>query len=176
MVGRMSPRSIRLALLAVVVAAAWLGWGWWHSPQRRIYRRLDALVERLEKGGGESALAGAATARGVLDFFAPGFIVRARPYEGELRDPQELAGAVMRFRGGARRIEIAISDRHLTLGPGERSGELVYVAAVTLDRGAGAGHESWRVRSLWVEDGGEWRIAELELLQPVAGSGGPLGF
>ena len=171
----MSPRSIRLAVLAAVVAGAWLGWGWWQSPQRQIYRRLDALTGRLEKQGSESALAGAATARGVLDFFAPGFIIRARPYENELRDPQELAGAVLRFRGGARRIDIEVSDRRLTLGPGERSGELVYVAAVSLDRGAGPGRESWRVRSLGLEDSGEWRIAELELLQRIEGNGA-LGF
>jgi len=167
----MSPRWIRLAAAVALLAGAWWLWAWWRSPERRIYRRLDALVELMEKSGEESALAGAATASGVLDFFAPGFIVRARPYEGELGDPQELAGAVMRFRGGARRIEIEVSDRHLTLGPGARSGELVYVAAVTYDRGAGPGRESWRVRSLWIEDAGEWRLSELELLQPVDGGG-----
>ena len=172
----MSPRAIRLAAFAAVVAAVWLGWSWWSSTERRIYRRLDALAARLEKDGSESALAGAATARGVLDFFAPGFIIRARPYEGELRDPQELMGAVLRLRSGAKRIAVDISDRHLTLGPGERSGELVYLAAVTLDRGAGPGRESWRVRSLWIEDGGEWRISELELLQRVEGGAGVLGF
>ena len=172
----MSQRSVRLAVLAALVLAAWLGWRWWNSTERRIYRRLDALASRLEKSGDESALGGAATARGVLDFFAPGFIIRARPYEDELRDPQVLMGAVMRFRGGARRIAIDISDRHLTLGPGERSGELVYVAAVTLDRGAGPGRESWRVRSLWIVDDGEWKISALELLQRVEGGGGLLGF
>ena len=172
----MSPRSIRLAALAVIVLAVWLGWRWWDSTERRIYRRLDALTSRLEKDGEESALAGAARARGVLDFFAPGFIIRARPYEDELRDPQVLMGAVMRFRGSARRIAIDVSDRHLTLGPGERSGELVYLAGVTLDRGGGPGRESWRMRSLWIEDDGEWKISELELLQRVEGSGGVLGF
>lgn len=165
----MSPRSIRLAVLAALVLAAWLGWRWWSSTERRIYRRLDGLTSRLEKDGDESALAGAATARGVLDFFAPGFIIRARPYEDELRDPQVLMGAVMRFRGSAQRIAIDISDRHLTLGAGERSGELVFLAGVTLDRGGGSGRETWRVRSLWIEDGGEWKIAELELLQRVEG-------
>ncbi|HET9765540.1 MAG TPA: hypothetical protein VFS60_01760 [Thermoanaerobaculia bacterium] len=171
----MSPRWIRLAIGIALLVGAWWLWSWWRSPERRVHRRLDALMELLEKSGDESALAGAATARGVLDFFAPGFIVRARPYDGELRDPQELAGAVMRFRGGARRIEIEVSDRHLTLGPGERSGELLFVAAVSYDRGAGLGRESWRVRSLWSEDAGEWRLAELELLQPVEGGGGLLG-
>ena len=176
MVRSMSPRAIRLAVLAVVVAAAWLGWSWWRSPERRIYRRLDALMDQLEKSGDESALAGAATAQGVLDFFAPGFIVRARPYEGGLSSQQELAGAVMRFRGAARSVTINVSDRSLTLGPGERSCELTFVAAVAMDRGTGPGRESWRVRSLWIEDDGEWRISELELLDRVEGAGNPLGF
>ncbi len=172
----MSQRSVRLAVLAVLVLAVFLGWRWWSSTERRIYRRLDALTSRLEKHGSESALAGAATAHGVLDFFAPGFIVRARPYEDELRDPDVLMGAVMRFRGGAQQIAVDVSDRHLTLGPDERSGELVFLAGVSLDRGAGSGRESWRVRSLWIEDDGEWKISELELLQRVEGSGGALGF
>ena len=176
MVRNMSPRSIRLAVLAVVVVAAWLGWNWWRSPERRIYRRLDALMDELDKHGDESALAGAATAQGVLDYFAPGFIVRARPYEGRLSSRQELAGAMMRFRDAARSISIDVSDRHLTLGPGERSGELTFVASVGMDRGAGTGRESWRVRSLWIADGGEWRISELELLQRIEGGAGVLGF
>ena len=167
----MSPRLVRVAVAVAVLAGAWLLWSWWSSPQRQLYRRLDALAGQMEKSGDESALVGAATARGVLDFFAPGFLVRARPYEGELRDPQELAGAVMRLRGGARRLAIAISDRRLNLGPGGRSCELLYVATVTLDRGNGPARESWRVRSLWIDDGGEWRISELELLAPVEGSG-----
>jgi hypothetical protein len=173
--GSMSPRTLKLAAAIAALVALWLLWGWWHSPQRRIYRRLDALAELLEKDGDEGSLATAATARGVVDFFAPGFFIRAQPYEGDLRDPQELAGAVLRFRGGARRISIGISDRHLNLAPDERSGELLYVAAVTLDRGNGPGRESRRVRSLWIEDGGQWKISELELLEPIEG-GGLLGL
>jgi hypothetical protein len=167
----MSPRAVRLLVAVGLVAAGVLLWQWWRSPQRQIYRRLDALMGHLEKHGEESALAGAADAHGVLDFFAQGFFVRARPYEGELRDPQELAGAVMRFRGIAKRIDIAVSDRHLTLAPDRRNGELLFVVAVTLDRGNGPGRESWRVRSLWIDDNGTWRISELELVERLEGGG-----
>jgi hypothetical protein len=175
MVRSMSPRAVKVGVVVVAVAAFAALWVWLHSPQRRIYRRLDDLAARLEKDGDEGSLAAAATARGIVDFFAPGFFVRARPYEGELRDPQELAGAVLRFRGVAHRIAIAISGRQLTLAPDQRSGELLYVVAVTLDRGNGPSRESWRVRSLWIEDGGVWRISELELLERVEG-GGVLGL
>jgi hypothetical protein len=171
----MSPRLLRVLIALAAVVALALAWSWWRSPQRRLYRRLDALAQHLEKHGDEGSLALAATAQGVGDFFAPGFLVRARPYAGELRDRQELAGAVMRLRGGARRIDVDISDRHLTFAPDRRSGELLYVAGVTLDRGAGPAHESWRVRSLWIVDGDEWRISELELVERLEG-GGVLGI
>jgi len=167
----MSPRLLRVVLVVAAVVGLWLLWGWYRSPQRRIYRRLDALAGHLEKHGDEGSLAMAATAQGITDFFAPGFLVRARPYEGELRDPQELAGAVLRLRSGARRVDVDISDRDLKLAPGDRTGELIYRAAVTLDRGNGPAREAWRVRSLWIEDGGEWRISELELLERLEGGG-----
>ncbi len=170
-VAGMSARSLKVAVAAGGLVALWLLWGWYQSPQRRLYRRLDALAGRLETSGDEGALVAAATARGVVGFFAPGFLVRARPYEGELREPQQLAGAVMRFRAGARRLRIGVSDRQLTLAPDGRSGELRFAATVTLDRGNGPGRESWNVRSLWIRDQGEWRISELELLERVAGGG-----
>ncbi|HEV8631517.1 MAG TPA: hypothetical protein VGV61_14465 [Thermoanaerobaculia bacterium] len=161
----------RLAIAAAVFVALAVLWSWWHSPQRRIYRRLDALTDRLERHGEESSLAAVANAQGVVDFFAPGFVARAQPYEGELREPQELAGAVLRFRTGAQRIDIGVSDRRLTLAADKRSGTLFFVAAVTLDRGAGPARETRRVRTLWILDSGNWRIAELELLEPIEGAG-----
>ena len=93
----MSPRVIRAVVAAALLAAAAGAWTWWRSPERRLARRLDALVELLEKDGEEGSLPAAATARAAVDFFAPGFLVRARPYEGSLADPRELTGAVLRF-------------------------------------------------------------------------------
>jgi hypothetical protein len=171
----MSPRLVRVLVVVAALVALAFAWRWWRSPQRQVYRRLDALVELLGKQGEEGSIALATTAQSVGDFFAPGFLVRARPYAGELRDRQELAGAVLRLRGGARRLDVDLSDRAFTLAPDGRSAELLYVAKVTLDRGAGPGHESWRVRSLWIDDAGEWRISELELLERLEG-GNVLGF
>jgi hypothetical protein len=166
----MSPRLLRLAAAAVLLAAAAGAWSWWRSPERRLARRLDALVELLEKEGEEGSLPAAATARAAVDFFAPGFLVRARPYEGTLADPRELTGAVLRFRAAAPRVAIQVADREVEVAPGERTGTVVFVATVTLEReGAGPGRESWRVRSLWVQDAGEWRISELELAERLGG-------
>ena len=166
----MPANARRLAAAVLLAAAALALWVWWRSPERRLARRLDALVESLEKEGEEGSLVAAATAREVLGFFAEGFLVRARPYEGSLGDPQELMGAVMRFRGAAPRIAIVVGDREVQMHPGDRTAAVVFVATVTLDgSGRGPGRESWRVRSLWVEDDGEWRISELELVERLAG-------
>ena len=166
----MSPGLRRAASVIALVAAAAGLWIWWQGPERRLARRLDALLGLLEKDGEEGAIPAAATAREALDFFAPGFLVRARPYEGGISDPQELVGAVLRLRGAAPRLAIQSGERDVEVAPGARTGTIVFVATVTLDRsGAGPGRESWRVRSLWVHDGGEWRISELELVERLAG-------
>ena len=162
----MNSRARGIAAASALLAAAAGLWTWWNGAERRLARRLDALVARLEKDGDENALVAAATARGVLDFFAPGFLVRARPYEGSLAGPQELMAGVMRLREAAPRLAVTLSDRDVEIGAGGRTGTIVFVATVVLDRpGAGPGRESWRVRSLWVEEGGEWRISELELVE-----------
>jgi hypothetical protein len=158
-----------VALLGVV---AFFAWRHFTSPQRRVLRRLDALAAQLQKHGAESQLVAAATARGAAGFFAPGFFVRADPYAGQLTDPRELIGAVMRLRGAADRVGVSFADRDVQVDDLARNAVVGFVATVTVDRGAGPGRESWRVRSLWIEgDDGDWRIAELELVEQLESGG-----
>ena len=171
------PPRLRTALVAgLVLVAAIVAWRYLTSPERRVLRRLDALMEHLGKEGAESQLAAAATARGAADFFAPGFLVRAEPYEGQLTDSRELTGAVMRFRGAAQRVEAAALEPDVRLDETARTAVVHFVGRVAMDGPAGSGTESWRVRSLWIEDGGEWRISELELLEPIESGGLLPGF
>ena len=158
-------------MVAVLLVAAVVAWRYFTSPERRVLRRLDELAELLGKGAAESQLAAGATARGVAGHFAPGFFVRADPYEGQLTDPQQLMGAVMRFRGAAERIDVVFTDRDVQLGEGADTAVVAFVATVAMERGAGPARESWRVRSLWVADDGEWRIAELELVERLEAGG-----
>jgi hypothetical protein len=167
-------RGVAIATLLLLAAAA----AWWYlaNPERKVLRRLDALADQLHKEGDESQLVAAATARGTAEWFAPGFFIRADPYEGQLTDPQQLMGAVMRFRGAAERVDVAFTSREVVIDPVAHTALVGFVATATLDGGSGSGRESWRVRSLWVEDDGEWRIAELELLEQVEAGGLFTGF
>jgi hypothetical protein len=167
----MPPRLRTVVAVVLLLAAGLAAWRHFTSPQRQVLRRLGALADLLAKDGPENQLTAAATARGVAGFFAPGFFVRADPYEGELADPQQLMGAVMRLRGPAQRLDVAFSDRDVRLDEVSRTAVVGFVGTVSLDRGAGQGRESWRVRTLWVEDDGEWRIAELELLEQIETGG-----
>lgn len=167
----MGPGLRRLVAAAALVGMAALGWWYFASPERRLLRRLDGFGELLGKDGPESQLVAAASARGVAGYFAPGFFVRAEPYQGQLGDPQELIAAVMRLRGAGERVQVAFSERDVQLAAGARTAVVGFVATASVDRGAGPGRESWRVRSLWVDDDGEWRISELELLEQVERSG-----
>jgi hypothetical protein len=167
----MSPRLRTLLLAAGLLVAAGAVWLHLASPERRVLRRLDELAERLGKNGAESQLAAAATARGVADFFAPGFVVRAQPYDGSLSDPRELMAAVMRLRGAGERNAVDFAEGDVQLDEASRSAVVTFVATVTLDRGRGPSRETWRVRSLWIEDAEEWRISELELLERVEDGG-----
>ena len=166
------PQRLRVPVaIGVVLVAAFFAWRHYASPERRVLARLDALMKQLSKEGGESQLVAAATARGVADFFASGFFVRADPYEGQLEDARDLTGAVMRFRGAGERIEAAASDTEVLVDETAGTAIVHFVGNVTLDAGRGPARESWRVRSLWVEDADEWKIAELELLEQLEAGG-----
>ena len=107
----------------------------------------------------------------MADFFATGFLVRARPYVDEVRDPQELMGAVLRLRTSGARVQVRFTDRDFTLGPGGTSAVVPFVGRASVDRGNGASREAWRVRSLWILADGEWKISELELVDRLENGG-----
>ena len=152
----------------------WFLFAHWHSDRRRIAHRLDQLADLLDKGGEESDLAALATARRVTDFFAPGFVATARPYEGRLTEPRDLIGAVYRFRGSAPRIDVTLHLSDLEVRE-NRTAVVDFTASVVLHRPNGPARESRRVHSTWREDDGVWRMNEVELGEETAGSGLP-GF
>lgn len=159
-------RWIAVFAVAGLALAAWL---WLTSDRRRIERRLDALVAACEKSGPDSPLSLLGRTQTILESFAAGMLVRADPYGGSFRDARELAGLVHRYRASASRVEIAATDRDLLVRP-NGTAELSVVFRIVGDRG-GPGTESFSARIFWVEEEGDWKIRELEVVERLERSG-----
>jgi hypothetical protein len=158
-----------LALLALALAG--LGaWAWWSSDARRIDRRLDALVEACGKSGPDSPLDLLGRTQTILDSFAPSLLVRAEPYGVTVRDGRELASLIHRYRATASRAVVSVGERELALGA-NRTAEMTARFRVLGDSGSGPRGEEFRARLYWVEEGGAWRIREVEVTERLTSSG-----
>lgn len=159
-------------ILAALVALGllWFVVAHFRSDQRQIQRQLSSLTGALAKDGPEDTLRAASAARRVTTYFTPGFSISARPYQGRISDPQELAAAVLRFRAAGDTIAVGTRERELELRPNDTA-LLHFVATVTLGRPERTSRESYRVRSQWQKDDGRWTINELEVLEVLEGSG-----
>lgn len=160
----------RWAVVALLAAGVWAGFRWWSSEARRIGAALEALEEAAEMSGPESDLVRLAKARQLIERFAPGFVVFARPYEGTITDPQQLAAVVDRYRATASRVALADRDRRLEVRD-NGTAEMVCVLQIDGLRDVGPGRETMRVRIGWRKEAGEWLIQELEILEVLETSG-----
>lgn len=165
-----SKSRLTLSVVAAtgVVAAVFF---FWPSERRQVERAFAKLLSLCEKSAGEPALESLARIRGFLEFWAPGFVASAQPYEGTLTDPQELARVVASYRASADRIRIATSDRSLVLHA--PSGTAVLEAVITVDglRGGSWGRERFRVRLGWRKIEGRWKIEEARVLEVLDSTG-----
>ncbi len=166
----MTPRVGRWLALFLAFAAGIWGWRWWTSEERRLGRSLARLEAAVEKRGPESELARFAKARELVELFAPGFVIYARPYEGTITDRQQLAAVVDRYRATATRIAVRDRERHLEL---RENGTAEMTCVLTVDglRESGPGREAMRVRIGWVREAGSWRVLEFEILEVLESSG-----
>jgi hypothetical protein len=164
------PALVRaVAILALAAILAGLGL-WWTSDRRRVLAAFEALQEQLEKRGPEGALDRLSHARAVSELFADGFLILAQPFEERIDDRQQLMAIVDRYRESAERITVSDSDVELTLRA-NATAELTATLEAVGVRADGPGRERLRMRFAWREDGGDWRIQELELLEVLDSSG-----
>lgn len=157
-------RRLVSGLLVLVLAAA--AWGWWTSDRRRLSARLAAIQEWFEKSGPEDQLTSFGKTRRIVEAFAPGFVVLARPYEATVTDRQQLAAIVQRYRDGAAAIRVDAAEREVRIDRGLGSAETSARFAVA--EGALGRGERFRARIVWVRDQGEWWIREFEITEVLA--------
>ncbi len=159
-----------IALLASTLLAA-VVFTFWPSERRQLERRFSRLLELCEKSGEEPPLEAAARIRGFLEFWAPGFVASAQPYEDTLTDPQQLARVVAGYRSSAERIQISASQSSLHLH--EVSKTAVLDTVITIDglRSGSWGRERFRTRLGWRKIDGVWKIEEARVLEVIDTTG-----
>ena len=160
----------RIIAVVGVLAVAVSGWLWWRSDERRIGRALERLERACEKEGPEGALSLLGRTQTILDAFAPGFRVSARPYEGTLTDARELAGVIHRYRALSDRIRVRDAERRIEVQP-NGTAEMSALFAVDGSGDGRKGRESFRAQLYWVEVDGDWKIREVEVVEVVERSG-----
>ena len=148
-----------LGVLALLVG----GWLWWSSDERRLARRLEEMERLFEKQGSEDQLSSFGRTRRIVQMFAPGFLVMARPYEGSVSDLQQLAAIVQRYRDSSERIEIDAARREISIDSARGTAESSADFAVS--GGSGGRGERFRARIAWVRLDGVWMIQEVEILE-----------
>jgi hypothetical protein len=160
----------KAGIAAAVAVALLLAWRWLRSDERRIHRELDEMLAAVEKSGPESALDRLGHARSFAGKFAASFVVLAKPYEGTITDRQQLMGLVDTYREMSSSVRARAVDRELTLRPNDTA-DLYAVIELDGAYGSGPGRERFRARFSWVEEKGDWRIAEAEILERLESSG-----
>ena len=153
--------AIAVALIALLVYV--------RSDRRRVHRALDRAENLMEKAGAEDQLSAFGNTRKLVALFAPGFLVRARPYEGAITDLQQLAAVIHRYRSGATALRISDRERKLELNRELGIATLTFVADVDSDYGGSPGRASYRIRIDWVRHDGAWLIHDFELVEVLAG-------
>lgn len=156
----------KLGILILGGAAALAAWSWWNGDARRIGRRLDYLLERVEKSPGESQLVAALKAEEAARIFADPFDFRARQFDFETRDRQTLIRSIALYRLRSERIAVQVLDRRLDFAAGERRANMGLTVRF-VGGWQGRANEAYRFQLGWREQDGEWRLDFVDLLEIV---------
>jgi len=151
--------------LAALLVGGWLVVRWWVSPERQIDRNIKRIQKLVSKAPGESNLVALAKARGISEMFADSFEFRAEGFDFYTRDRQRLAAGVHRYRSLSQAIAMHVRDRELTVDTEHRRATCyLRVDFVTKARDI-TGREAYRFQIDWVEQGDDWKIDYVELLE-----------
>jgi hypothetical protein len=153
--------------LAALLIGGWLLVRWWLSPERRINKKIQQIQKLVSKTPGESDIVALGKARKVSDMFADSFEFRAEDFDFYTRDRQRLAGGVHQYRSYSQAIAMRVRDKELTVDEEHRRASTYLIADFVTKARDITGREAFRFRIDWLEQGGDWQIDFVELLEIV---------
>jgi hypothetical protein len=158
--------AVGFVALALLVAA----WTWWRSDRRQIGQRLERLERACEKQGPSNLIALAGRAETIIDSFAPGFVVSARPYAGTISDPRELVRAIEGYRSQSELVRIHDTDRRLDVRD-HGTAEMSAIFVIQGRRRSGPSGGRFRASLFWVKGDDGWKVHDLEIVQVLDNRG-----
>ncbi len=162
----------KLGLLAVALAL--LGavgyWGyfffWLSDDERVLHGKVDELVELASKEGEETVFAGVGRARRIAEHFTEEFrLSMGRPFPDGTITREDLVVVVSQVRSGAGELRLSVSDRELTIEPGETTAVMELTGRGLLSyQGERWREDARRFRVEWVKVDGDWLIRQVDLI------------
>ena len=160
------PAWFGLATVALILCS-WWWYQWYTSPERQIDNRLGQIQKLIAKAPGEDNLGALAKARAATELFADSFEFEARQFDFHTRDRQQLISGIHQYRSRAQTILVQFPEKDLAVNAGQaRATSHVTVQFVTKARDL-AGREAYRFQINWLEQGGEWRMDYVRLLEII---------
>lgn len=154
-----------LIVVALVLLAGWIALDWANDDARRIERRWTKLQKLAAKSPVETQFQGAGKAKSIADLFASSFELRAEPENYATSNRQDLVRGILSYRARTTTLSLAVGREDLFVDPGGTTAiHYAHVEFISDVRDL-MGTESYPVRIEWVEEGGEWVIAKLEVLR-----------
>ena len=151
--------------LCVVIGLFWVLRG--DRDARQINRRLDELVETVEKRGNESALRQMTRSQAVPGFFSADAIIRMAPLYASTLGRRETAQTLYLIHNNVERLTARVRDRRLEINREDDTADMRITLTGNIHHG---GRRESYVHSFqldWVKDEREWYISRVELVQAI---------
>lgn len=132
---------------------------------RAIRQQLDRLVEVVEKEGSVSTLETLGRSRKLVAFFNEGSAVEYVSGRSLPSDLNAMGGAFVSTWGRLETVSIRVLRHAVTVAENEPTAEsLLTVKCRVVSQGAERMRDTLKYRIFWQKEAGDWRIAELLVL------------
>jgi hypothetical protein len=166
-------RPIRLGLLVVAAATAWLVWGWLRpGDEAEIRRALGRVADAFTSREGEGDIVRLGRLAALRDELHPDILVEAGPPIGGLLGRDAVLGAASRTGATLREMDVRFAEIEIAVGADAQGADVALVAEARFREGGrpGRGFEARELELLYVRHDGRWVIREVRLvraLQPL---------
>lgn len=157
------PEKIKIGAIAVVIAGVVLAFVFFRSggEEVKINRRLDSLVDIVEKSKKESRLAALAVGPRVAGYFTEDCEVQGASGMPSASGKDLIGATLANMRMRADKVSVSVWQRTVTLGSDEMTANMNLRVVVSGSQNDEDYRDDARFYIDWVKDDGDWLIARV---------------